>query len=196
MNRCDNSTSQKRTALCFELGTFEGFNFRDQSAIEHTLTAQEVIDWDHDRHGEAEFWPSGDHPGVALVFEYQSTISAGELIALDRFLDLLGGDSETNFLRIYHAGLLYGAGLSDLTAGQVEADVPHIYFGSSFMNLRVEAAYELFELNYPEAYAMWTTSGCAGLVFDPDRFLDSRSLLVHEITFGGRKVLMVSPPLA
>lgn len=43
-----NTTS---TELTYELGTFEGFNFRDQSAIERNVTAQEVVDWDHDRVG-------------------------------------------------------------------------------------------------------------------------------------------------
>ena len=41
--------------LRFDLGTFEGFNFRDQSAIERELTAEEVVNWNHDGDGEAEF---------------------------------------------------------------------------------------------------------------------------------------------
>jgi hypothetical protein len=40
--------------LVFDLGTFEGFNFRSQSVIERVLTAGEVVEWNHDRDGEAE----------------------------------------------------------------------------------------------------------------------------------------------
>ena len=36
-----------------DLGTFEGFNFREQCAIERILSANEVIEWDHDKKGEA-----------------------------------------------------------------------------------------------------------------------------------------------
>jgi len=51
-----------------DFGTFEGFNFRDQSAIERNLTAEEVTNRNHDGEGEAEFWASGDHVGVSKVF--------------------------------------------------------------------------------------------------------------------------------
>ena len=44
--------------LHFDLGTFEGFSFRHDQAIDRNLTAAEVVGWDHDAAGEAEFWPS------------------------------------------------------------------------------------------------------------------------------------------
>ena len=80
-------------SIGFDLGTFEGFNFREQSAIERTLVALEVVAWDHDREGEAEFWPSEDHAGVAVVFVGRSSINGSELVALDRLLEALGGDA-------------------------------------------------------------------------------------------------------
>ena len=74
--------------LKHDLGTFEGFNFRDQAALDRNLTADEVLDWDHDGAGEAEFWPAGDHPGVAALFSQKSAVSGSELKALDDLLCL------------------------------------------------------------------------------------------------------------
>src|SRR4051812_44694891 len=90
-------------ALNFDFGTFEGFNFRTQSAIGPNSTAEEVINWDHDQKGEAEFWPSGDSPGVQLVCGKRSSVTSSELVALDKLLSDLGSDSDENFLRIHFA---------------------------------------------------------------------------------------------
>jgi len=194
MNHCDNSTAkQTTTALLFDLGTFEGFSFRHQCAIDHILTAEEVVAWDHDRDGEAEFWPSGDHTGVRVIFAGQSAVTASELVALDQLLNELGSDSDENLLRIRHASTRYGTHLTTLTLAQVEDDTPHIFIGSNFTDLRQEAAYELFELYYPEAYAVWEKSTCDGLIFDTDRFLDSPSWSVDEVNLGDRKALLISP---
>lgn len=57
-------------AITFELGSFEGFNFRQQSAILNR-TARQVVEWNCDEAGDAEFWRSGDDAGVALVFRKQ-----------------------------------------------------------------------------------------------------------------------------
>lgn len=179
--------------ICFDLGTFEGFNFRDQGAIEETLSAQEVIDWDHDKRGEAEFWPSGDHAGVSLVFKDKSSVTASELIALDRLLEELGGDSLENSIRIYYAMSVSCGRLSELSAESVEDQMVHIFVGSSFLDLRRDAAFELFELYYPEAYAAWERTPCDGLIFDRDIFLDSPSFSTEELSIPGASVLLVAP---
>jgi hypothetical protein len=194
MNHCDSPTVKETTAaLIFDLGTFEGFNFRHQCAIERILTADEVVAWDHDRKGEAEFWPSGDHAGVRVIFAGQSAVTASELIALDQLLNELGGDTDDAFLRVYHALSHYGTHITALTVQQVEDDSPHIFIGSNFTDLRQEAAYELFELYYPEAYAVWEKSTCDGLIFDTDRFLDSPSWSVLEVNMDDRKALVIAP---
>ena len=180
-------------ATQFDLGSFEGFNFRDQSAIDHNLTADEVIGWDHDGNGEAEFWPAGDRPEVAWLFSEKSAVTASELQALDALLDDLGGDEPENFLKI-HDALNVGSGdLRALTAQQVEDENVYIYFGSNFSDLRRAVAYELFELYHPEAYAVWEKSLCDGLIFDTDRFLDSVSFSVEEVRLGDKVALIVSP---
>jgi hypothetical protein len=112
MKRQSNSCLSHGSQIRFDLGTFEGFNFRNQSAIERILSAAEVVDWSHDREGESEFWPSGDRTEVSLIFKGQTAVTSSELIELDRLLDSLGGDSTENFLRIYYATCICGSARS------------------------------------------------------------------------------------
>ena len=179
--------------IVHDLGTFEGFNFRTQSAIERLLTAVEVVNWDHDRQGEAEFWPSGDHPEAALIFKAQTAVTGSELIDLDRLLTELGGASSANFLRIHHAKGSHGLDLSNLNAEAVEDLSVHVFLGTTFTDLRRDAAIELLELYYPDEYATWEKSMCDGLIFDTDRFLDSPGFSVEEVDLGDQKGLLVAP---
>ncbi len=187
------SGSTNKLTLRFDLGTFEGFNFRHQSAIEKILTAEEMVNWDHDKDGEAEFWPSGDHDGVALIFRDRTSVTYSQVVALDTLLHDLGGDDTNTFLRIYHALQTSGTGLPDLTASEVEVSNSHIFIGDCFIDLRKEAAYELFELYWPEAYKAWESCNCDGLIFDVDRFLDSPMWSTDEIRLGDRVALLVTP---
>ena len=180
-------------ALRFDLGTFEGFNFRSQSAMCDSLTAAQVVNWDHDRNGEAEFWPSGDRPEVSLVFEGRTSVTCSELVALDDLLEQLGGDSSENFVRIHHALNTCSSRLGELSAGEVEARIIYLFFGDSFIDLRRTAAFELFELYYPEEYCVWEKSHCDGLIFDEDRFLDSPGFSVEELKMGAERILLVAP---
>ena len=190
----DNVTpsSDATAALVFDLGTFEGFNFRQQGAIDRTLTAEEVVNWEHDMHGEAEFWPAGDHPGVALLFKGRTCVTGRELQALDCLLQELGDDSTTNFLRIHHAVTCCGCDLSTLSVENIEDQCLHLFEGTSFIDLRRQAAFELFELYYPDEYRVWEKSLCDGLIFDEDRFLDSPSWHVEEVELADTKALIVA----
>ncbi len=180
-------------ALQFDLGSFEGFNFRESSAIDRVLTGDEVVNWDHDANGEAEFWPSGENAGVSLLFKDRSAVTGQDLLELDRVLQELGDDSTFNYLRIHHAVNGLGTYLNQLTGEQVEDQNIHVFEGDHFIGLRKDAAFELFELYYPEAYAAWEKSNCDGLIFDEDRFLDSPVWSVDEVEIGDRKALIVAP---
>jgi len=187
------TTERARTTLTFDFGTFEGFNFRSQSAIERILTANEVVNWNHDRQGEAEFWPSGDNQAVALIFQHRSFTNGFGLVHLDRLLSELGTDSVENFIRIHYAVNISGCRLDELTAAQVEDNLLHIFFGTSFIDLRREAAFELFESYYPEEYKVWEKSHCDGLIFDTDHFLNSPCFSVEEIELNGQVALAIAP---
>jgi hypothetical protein len=155
--------------LHFDLGIFEGFSFRHDQAIDRNLTGDEVIQWDHGAAGEAEFWPSGDHAGVALVFAGRSAVTARELVTLDALLQELGDDSTINFLRIHYVVSCCGEDLASLTRDQID-DLPlHLWEGTSFIDLRRAAAFELFELYYPDEYRTWEKSQCDGLFFGISR---------------------------
>lgn len=174
-----------------DLGTFEGFNFRNQSAIDRRLKANDVAAWDHDRDGEAEFWAAGDRKEMTLLFP--TNVTRQELSDLDELLDKLGGDTLENFIRIYYAVSVCGEDLATVTSEKIEDKVLHVFTGESFLDMRRLAAFELFELYYPETYLAWYTSTCDGLVFDQDRFLDSPDYHVEEVILLGRKVLIVGP---
>jgi len=138
------------TPIEFDLGTFEGYNFWSQSPVEGTLTAADVIGWDHDENGEADFWPSGDRPEVVLLFRPRNGVTATELQHLNRLLTELGGDSAAEFLKIHFAINIRSADLTNLSAEDLDEDSLHIFYGSNFTDQRREAAFELFELFYPE----------------------------------------------
>ena len=179
-------------SLHHDFGTFEGFNFRSQCAIPRHLTAAEVIAWDHDRDGEAEFWPAGDAPAVELIFKHRASATAAELLDLDRLLNELRGDSAANYLRLHYAVNVRGARLDTLTREAVE-DLPlDIFVGTNFSDVRRAAAYELFELYYPEEYRVWEKSLCDGLTFDPDGFLASPIFMVEEVDLGEQVAVLVA----
>ena len=83
--------------------------------------------------------------------------------------------------------------LASLTAAEVEDQLVHVFLGTSLIDLRREAAFELFEVYYPDEYEVWEKSTCDGLIFDEDRFLDSPSFATEEVAFGDRKALIVAP---
>lgn len=179
--------------LNHDLGEFEGFNFREQAAIYPNITADDVINWDHDGEGEAEFWPAGDHSGVAALFDRRTAVTGGELQALDNLLTDLGSDDTGTFLRIRHAITDRGMDIQSVTAAEINDELCYTYRGTNFTDLYREAGYELFETYYPDLYALWEKSHCDGLHFDPVDFLESQSFSVTEITVGGEKWIIVHP---
>lgn len=174
-----------------DLGSFEGFNFRSQSAIYPNNTAQEVINWDHDAKGEAEFWPDGDHTGVSLVFRNKTAVCFSEIIALDKLISELGDEVES-YLKIAYM-LEDGYSICDLSSSDIEDENLHIFSGSSFVELTKEAAFELFELYFPEEYKVWEKSTCPGLNFDYERFLNGPEFSTSEYTWSNEKFLIIKP---
>jgi len=181
----------KVQTLRFDLGTFEGFNFRLSSAIFGTRTAQEVVNWDHHQQGEAEFWPSGDREEVQLIFGHQNCMTGAQLLALDGLLEKLGGDSQVNFLKLHYAVNVLGFHLCDLTAELVEDEPIQIFTGDCFSDVRKAAAYELFELYFPDIFRAWEKIKCDCPIFDGDKFLDSPEFIVAEVNLGEKAVLLV-----
>lgn len=184
--------NEKTASLRYDFGTFEGFNFRDQSAITRTLSAEEVLNWDHDRSGEAEFWPAGDNGIISLILSDRTTC-ASTLLALDGLLADLSGDEEDNLLRIYYLARVQGERIDDIKASEVEDLNIHIFKAAHFTEVRCTAAYELFEMYWPEGYAAWESCQCDGFNFDVDRFLDSPQFSTIELSIRNEEILLVVP---
>lgn len=175
-----------------DLGTFEDFNHRTQSAIFPNVTAEELVNWDHEKLGEAEFWHSGDKPGISEILD-SNNVSASDVLALDRLLSELGDDILTLAKLLYRTNH-HGYSLQQIEPQDIE-DCPASYFieEAAFIDLRKTAAYELFELYYPEEYRVWEKSTCDGLTFDVDHFLDSPAFSTAEFKIGEERILVVEP---
>ena len=179
------------TSTLTYLGTFEGFNFRTQSAIMRRQTAEDVVNWDHDADGEAEFWPSGDTPLVSGIFHQK--IKASDLTALNDLLIALDGDFECNMLRIQFAIRALGADLHSLTASELDEKRPVIYYGDNQFDVRIFAACELFEAHFPELYKARMQDRHGILIFDWYKFIHLPKWITYELSLRDRKLLMVLP---
>ena len=164
------------THSSIDIGTFEGFIFRDQCAIFRTLTADDVIEWDHDANGEAEFWPAGDNvftrgllPGTAC--------SGSEVQEVVRIFEELDGCPEELAKAVYLRDR--GADLSEITRQAIDDSCLYVFGPGYFFEVTKNAAYELFETFWPDAYKQWEESDVPGLRFDPDDFMEHFS--THEL---------------
>ena len=88
---------------------------------------------------------------------------------------------------------VHGLALADLTSDQVDDLILEIFRGTTFYDVRREAAHELFEVYYPEAYRARESSDCEGLSFSQDDFLDSPCWSVEEVQVGNEVALLVAP---
>jgi hypothetical protein len=170
------------TTINHDLGGFEGFNFRDQCAIDRILTADEVLSWDHDAEGEAEFWPDGSNPFVSQMLD-RSSFSVSELREVVRIFDELDGD-EHDLVKAC-ALVDRGSSLEEITRNAVDDSCLYVFGPCYFIDMEKEAAYELFEMFWPEAYKMWESNNVPGLSFDVDDFMRHFSTFEMKLPGGG-----------
>ena len=132
-------------------------------------------------------------PEVALIFNHRSSVPAAELLDLDRVLVELGGDTRYNFLQIHYALNLGGDALANLSAESVQDHCVQVFSGTNFLDVRRDAAHDLFEVYYPDEYRVWEKSLCDGLIFDHERFLESPCFCIEEVNLGDEVALLVAP---
>lgn len=164
-----------------DIGMFEGFNFRRDCAIEKLLTAEEVSDWDHDGDGEAEFWPDGSNAFVRYLLP-GSSCTASEVQEVIRIIAEVDGSPN----ELAKAAYLVESGASLEAIDQQAIDNDSLYvFGPGWRgDLEKEAAYELFEQFWPDAYKLWEQNTVPGLNFEPEDFLFAFSTLELKIDGG------------
>ena len=182
--------TQSFTATLPDLGTFEGFNFRDPCAIERSLSADDVVNWDHDADGEAEFWASGEDPLVKSIFN--NNVTGSDLTALAELLNNLDGDRTEDLLRIQFAIHAQGYDFSGLTVQELDDRRPMFFYGDTMSDARKEAAFELFETFWPDLYKAWNEDHAGILDFDWYSFVDSPLWTIHEVKLGNKAILMVA----
>ncbi len=159
----------KTLSTDWDIGGFEGFNFREQSAIDRILTAEEVLNWNHDALGEAEFWPDGENFLAAELLE-RSECTASDIREVIRIFDEL---DEQEVIKAIYLRQMNRVPLSELNADLI-ADSSLYVFGKDYIHdLRRQAAYELFEMFWPEIYRQWEKTDIPGLVFDPLDFIEA-----------------------
>jgi hypothetical protein len=170
-----------------DLGTFHGFSFRDQCALPGEYTADQVIEWDHDKQGEAEFWPSGDTAITYAVFEHKSSVTASEITQLTELLEEL---DESDHVKLIYA-MAEGYSLDQLDANQIQDLCCYVFEGNSFCDLYKDAGWELFETFHPELAKAVNEANCSGVHFDPEDYLNN-DCSTTELEFEGSKYLIVN----
>lgn len=158
-----------------DLGFFEGFNFKTQSAICKQLTADDVINWNHDRQGEAEFWPEGSNVFVKQLLTCENC-TAGDLVEIDRIFSELGGN-EYELCKAVYLKSMHGEDLEHITRETIDDACLYVYGPNYFSDLEKEAAWDLFENLYPDAYKLAESYSVPGLTFDEEQFLSSFTTL-------------------
>lgn len=116
--------------LNHDFGTFIGFNHREDKPINRTLTDEDIVWWDHARLGEATFWPTGGHAGLAILCSERKWITGMELRTLDRLLTDLGDDSKETYQRIHFARSELGIPLAKMTVEEVRGLIPQVVNGA------------------------------------------------------------------
>lgn len=165
-----------------ELGMFEGFNFRSQSAIERLLTAEDVLNWDHDAEGEAEFWPDGSNPFVQKLLP-GTACTAAELREVARIFEELENSPHDLVKAIYLRD--QGESLEEIGRQSIDDSFLYVFGPGAFIDLEREAAYELFETFWPDTYKIWEGSSVPGLSFDTEDFIAQFPTLELRLPEGG-----------
>ena len=163
-------TMSHRT-LNHDFGAFTGFNYREDAPIERPLTGEDVVWWDHDRCGEAVFWPKG-HMGLAILCSERKSITGMELRTLDRLLTDLGDDSKETYQRIHFARSQLGISLNKLTVQEVEGVNLQVFTGSTFFEQSKEAACKLFGKFFPGRVKFREKKGPVTQAVDWERVLN------------------------
>ena len=181
------------------LGLFNGYDFRSQSKMDRLFSANEVINWDHHKDGDAQFRPSGDHKGVFEVFKrkdwyyepdlHKDYFENWEIQHLDELIDAYGDEPGTFAKIIWH--LEKGCRFLDVTISEIKEANLYVYRGENFLTLMKKAADEIFKILYPEDYKLSLNSCCRWLTFDHYRFLSGPIFSTMEITIGNENFLVV-----
>ena len=187
-----------KTMPTLDLGTFDGYNLEHDKSIIN-ISAADLILYDHELSGEAEFWPSGDNVGVRMVFKdlnLNGRVTGEMLLSLKKIILEMGGPSLTNYAILHHAIHYNGETLETISASELLDLNLHVFHSEKYESnkeLETRAAYELLELYYPEHLKMLNTP-VDGITFNPKHFLTCGIFGISEIKISDELTILVIEP--
>jgi hypothetical protein len=176
----------------YDFGTFDGGCWPTEYLdLWQLVTASEILSWREDKYGEAVFWPTGDKPEMTLLFDEESRKIErhGQLLALVKLLDHLGGDAAENYLRIRHAMNWLEVDICELPKRVLDVLQVHIFVGTELAKVEEQAVAEL-AVRYRDIG--WDGPATEAGVF-LDKYRNDPAWGLETVTFGDKVAVLVWP---
>ncbi len=173
-------------------GVVAGCEDAERKAFFREMDLSEGRQWDpEDQEGEDELSSVRDMRAMRVLFQGRHALDAKGMETAIQLVQAFDGDDLDSILRLHVLVNIQGMDLEAVTVAAM-GDLPLSTFrGENFHDVRREAAFELFQLYWPDLYAIWEKTPMDGLRFDVDAFLDSPSWVTEEVQLGSECVLLV-----
>jgi len=132
-----------------DLGNFSGRIWHESGNLSREFSPEEVLEWNQDHDGFAEFYPSGDHEGVSLVFREKASVSTADLVELDHLIDGLRYPPKISCLLIHHLMHKHKVDVANLDCSDIEDSEAVIATGRTFFEAEQMATAKLYD-HFPE----------------------------------------------
>jgi hypothetical protein len=174
-------------------GVVEGCEDAERKAFFREMDLSEGRQWDPEGQEDDEFSSVRDMRALRVLFQGRHALDAKGMEAAIQLVEAFDGDDLDSILRLHVLVNIQGMDLDAVTVAAM-GDLPLSTFrGENFHDLRREAAFELFQLYWPDLYSILEKTPMDGLRFDVDAFLDSPSWVTEEVQLGSECVLLVMP---
>ena len=134
-----------------DLGSFEVRVWHPRGCLSRIVSPEEVLEWEGEEDGLVEFYPSGDHEGVSLVFREKACVDAAELVELDYLLDGLMYPAKVSCLLIHHLMHKHKIGVSGLDCSDIGNTEAMVSTARTFYEAQQMAVIKL-EHHIPQEY--------------------------------------------
>jgi hypothetical protein len=174
-----------------KLGTFKAVYLRDGILVRRTLSVDEVLGWDDEVRGGAEFRPAGDCRALSVLFK--GRVTPFELKRVVNLLDGAGGETQDTLLRIHFwVNVLEGA-WKGLTVDWLKRVEVGVFYGASFFELHSAATYEVIEKPLARWNRTLAHSEIAKGLHGADVMEPTLKFMFDEVDLGDTKALLTLP---
>ncbi len=174
-------------------GVVEGCEDAERKAFFREMDLSEGREWDPEGQEDDESSLVRDLRALRVLFQGSHALDAKGMETALGLVAALDGDDLDSILRLHVLVNIQGMDLDAVTVAAMEELPLSTFRGENFHDVRREAAFELFQLYWPDLYAIWEKTPMDGLRFDVDAFLDSPSWVTEEVQLGSECVLLVMP---